>query len=371
MYEIIFSTIIDILILFCIYILLTLPLNFEWGYTGIFNLGIYFPMIVGAIITAAIPGRLAMMIYGIDSELDYIWDNAKIVRLVDAKLAADPLTAIGILAVTAIIVIVISAFLGYLSSYPALKLPLDYLALFTLCLAESTRLIGTYTDWMAGGPFGITVINPFVWAGPYSTDVEEAFIIGVTVVVIYIFHKLCNSPLGRALRAIRDNETTAECVGKDTKLIRRKVLMFASIPVGLAGMLHSLYLSATVVQGYTRVDFSYWPWMMMMIGGTANNTGVVVGTFILIIIRRLMIYLKHYFTFLPFSVLWVEPILLAIMLGIILAFRPEGIIPEKPQRIKLGESSKTSFKSEKQFSKIRILGEILGLSRKPYSSGNQ
>jgi branched-chain amino acid transport system permease protein len=72
---------------------------------------------------------------------------------------------------------------------------------------------------------------------------------------------------------------------------------------------------------------------MMIMGGAGNNMGTLLGTLILVLIRRVMIISKHAFSFLPFSVVWLEPILLAIMLGIILTFRPEGILPERSRSI--------------------------------------
>jgi branched-chain amino acid transport system permease protein len=324
----------DIIILFCIYAIITLSLNLQHGYTGIFNLGLYFPILVGAMITAYVPGRLAMLLYGIDSRLDYSYNNPTVIDILKNRLIDDPIISITLLFVTVFITIIVCYVLGYLTAYPALKLPADYLALFMLCLSESTRVIGMQTDWLTGGVFGIMVINPFWWLGQNSYYGLSIFIIIATLCVCLIINKVCMSPLGRLLKGIRENELTAECVGKDVKKVKRQVLSSAFVILGLAGVLHAFWMGAVVAGGYTRVDFSYWPWLMMIVGGAGNNLGVLFGAFILVLIRRAMIVSKHAFSFLPFSVVWLEPILLALMLMATLMFRPEGILPERPQSIR-------------------------------------
>jgi branched-chain amino acid transport system permease protein len=326
--------ILDTVVFFCIYLIFTLSLNFQQGYCGICNLGLYLPIIIGALITAYLPGRLAMKIYALDPGLDFVHQNAEILRLLKMQLQNNPLISILILVITIVGAMGISALVGYLCTYPALKLPETYLAVFLLSLAESVRVIGMQTREIAGGVMGINTIDPFWWFGTYTYFGSTAFIIGVTIIVFIIFHLMCNSPLGRLLKAIRENELTAQCVGKNISAIKKKVMSFSFSILGLGGCLHAFHMGATVAGGYTRVDFSFWPWLMMIVGGTGNNTGVFLGTFFLVIMRRCMIILKHYFTFLPFDVIWLEPILLAVMLVLIMIFRPAGVLPEKTSRIK-------------------------------------
>lgn len=327
------TLILDIALFFCVYAIVTLSLNFEQGYTGLFNLGLYLPILAGALVVAYLPGRLAMMIFNIDSKLDFAANNAVVVDLLKARLVADPLTSSLLLVTTLIVVIGVCSLLGYASAHPALKLSEDYLALFMLSLAESLRVIGMQTDWLAGGVMGLTIVNPFWWLGPYAYYGTAAFVIGSTVLVWLIYQRLCRSPLGRALRSVRENKLTAECVGKDVSALKKKVLAFSFAILGLGGALHAFSIGAVVAEGYGRVDFSFWPWLMMIVGGTGNNLGVLVGTFTLVMMRRVMIVSKHYFVFLPFDVLWLEPILLAMMLGLTLIFRPSGILPERPLKL--------------------------------------
>jgi branched-chain amino acid transport system permease protein len=324
--------IIDVLTFFCVYVIITLSLNFQHGYAGIFNLGLYFPIIVGALVAAYLPGRLAMLIYNIKG-LDFAANNAAVISLLRSNLSSDPLVSIMLLVVTLAVAMGLCYLLGFLSAYPSLKLPADYLALFMLCAGESLRVIGMQTDWLAGGVMGITIINPFWWLREYSYYGMALFAITVTAAVILVYERMCNSPLGRLLRSIRENELTSASLGKDVNRIKRDTLTFSFTILGLAGVLHAFLMGAVVVGGYTRVDFSFWPWLMMIIGGTGNNLGVFLGTFGLVIMRRIMIVAKHYFWFLPFNVVWFEPILLAAMLVATLVFRPQGIFPEQPMKV--------------------------------------
>ncbi|RLF99527.1 MAG: hypothetical protein DRN47_03415 [Candidatus Wolframiiraptor sp.] len=72
---------------------------------------------------------------------------------------------------------------------------------------------------------------------------------------------------------------------------------------------------------------------MVIIGGAANNFGVLLGSALFVTLRKVITFYKDVFKpFLPFDVVWLEYLLLGIILIIVLIYRPEGIIPEKPSR---------------------------------------
>ncbi len=329
-----FSFILDVAVFFCVYAMITVALNFEQGFTGMFNLGLFLPIIVGAVVAAYLPGRLAMIIYRTDPRLDFVANNAQVLDLLKSKMATDPLTSILLLLVTLAVAAGISFCIGYLSAFPAMKLPAVYLALFMLSLAETIRLVGMQTDWMAGGVMGIATVDLFWWLGSYAYYGSSFFAIGCTVLIVLFYRNICNSPLGRLLKSVRENELTAECVGKDVSKIKRKVMAFSFATLGLAGVVQAFTTGAVVVAGYNRLDYSFWPWLMMIIGGTGNNLGVLLATFLLVMIRRLIMVLKYYFVFLPFDIIWLEPMLLGIMLMIVLVVKPAGLVPEKALKIR-------------------------------------
>jgi branched-chain amino acid transport system permease protein len=337
--------ILDIINFFCIYLIVSLSLNFQQGYTGIPNLGIYLPVIIGAFTVSYFPGRLAMKILAINSGLDFASNNTIVLSMIREALRNDPLTLILLFVITIIIVATFSSVVGYLSAYPAIKLPSLYLAVFLLCLAESARIIGIQTPWIAGGYLGVNTINPFWWLGGKSYLGSSALIISITAVIYFIYHKMCNAPLSRVLKAIREDELAIKCGGRNTLKIKKKVMALSYATAGVAGALHAFHMGVVDPVGYSRVDFSFWPWLMMTVGGAGNNLGTMLGTFVLVIIRRLMIIIKQHIPFLPFDVIWVEPILLAIMLALTMILRPAGILPEKGFYIKTLQKITRNFKS--------------------------
>jgi branched-chain amino acid transport system permease protein len=275
-----------------------------------------------------------MLIYGLPSHLDFVNDNAQSLALLRPHLERDPLISILLLIGTLAAAGAISALVGYVCAFPALKLPPDYLALFMLSSAEALRIIGSQTDWIAGGVLGINTIDPFWWLGANSYYGSVLFTIVLSGLIYFIYFRMCNSPLGRLLKGIRENELTAKCVGKDVPSVKKKVMMFSFATLGIAGALDAFNIGAVIVQSYDRVNYSFWPWLMLIVGGSGNNIGVLAGAFLLVIMRRIMIASKQYFLFLPFDILWLEPIFLAAMLMLILVFRPVGIFPEKRSRVK-------------------------------------
>ena len=96
--------------------------------------------------------------------------------------------------------------------------------------------------------------------------------------LVYVFvEKIARSPLGRTLRAIRDSEEASEALGKDNVAIRKKVLVIASAISAMAGALLTFYVGSVGEGTWNRIDYTFWPWLMVIMGGVANNTGVVLG----------------------------------------------------------------------------------------------
>lgn len=330
--NVILNFVLDVAIFLCIYLIFSLSLNLEQGYSGIANLGLYFPIIIGAIVVGYLPGRLAMWIYNIGG-MNFVDDNMHVLSLLQQRLEADALMSIALLAITLTAVLVIGWLAGYLAAYPALRLPQTYLAVFYLSLGETLRVVATNTKYLVGGTLGVNIINPFWFLHGDSYLGIVAFVSATTIVVFVVYEIVCRSPVGRLLRAMRENELTAACTGKNVPQIKKHVLAFTFAILALGGALHTFYLGGVLAAGYSRSDFSFWPWLMMIVGGTGNNKGVFLGTLSIVLMRRAMIVFKNYFLFLPFSVLWLEPILMALMLGLTIAYRTGGLLPEKPTKI--------------------------------------
>ncbi|MBE0634154.1 hypothetical protein IH574_06240, partial [Candidatus Bathyarchaeota archaeon] len=144
------------------------------------------------------------------------------------------------------------------------------------------------------------------------------------------FRTMLNSPYGRLMRAIRENEVTVGSVGKNVVGIRRNILMFASGVTALSGTLLAFYFSFVVEANYQRAFWTYWPWLMLILGGPGNNAGTFLGCALIVAMRRIIIVNKWVLESLFFfPIAYFEAVLLGLLLIGVIMFRPNGLIPEK------------------------------------------
>ena len=144
---------------------------------------------------------------------------------------------------------------------------------------------------------------------------------------------MIRSPLGRMLRAVRDNEVAAESLGKTPHMIRIKIIMVSAALAAIGGALYAFYVGGTIAFAYDRASWTFWPFLMILIGGLANNKGVLIGTLLFVTLRKFIIFFKDSFEgFVPFDVVWLDFLLLGVILLAILLYRPQGIFVEKPTK---------------------------------------
>lgn len=328
--EIIF--LIDLLASFSVYLIISLSLNLEFGYGGVPNFGKVLAVAGGAFVVGSIPGRLLFNLMQINGNLDYIAHNAAIITQITNNLRINIPLSFSIFILSIIIAAIVGAILGFLASYPAIRLREDYLGITLLAMGEVLRVIGNNYPPLIGGSLGIQVPDPFAWiGGDLRFAITTCLMLFIAILIFIYVEFLIRSPLGRTLRAVRDNEIAASALGKYIPMIRMKVLIVGSALGAIGGALYAFYTSAVIAGTYNRVDWTFWPWTMVLLGGAANNMGVVLGTLIFVGARKLIIFYKGLFApYLPFDVVWLDMLLLGTMLILILIFKPEGIIPEKP-----------------------------------------
>ncbi len=329
--ELIIIFVRDFAIFFAIYLIVALSLNLEYGYAGVPNFGKVLAVAGGAFVVATFPGKVIAWLFGIGPGLDYIKDNTAIVTEVNQVLQRDPAVGLAIFFATLVVAGVVGAFLGFIACYPAIRLREDYLSIVLLAMGEAIGVIGYNYDPIAKGNIGVIVPDPFRWAGELRYMVVALVLVGICVVVLFYLERLVRTPLGRMLRAIRDNEDVAESLGKDVTRIRMKAIIIASVIGSIAGALHAFKGMGVISTTYHRVSWTFWPWVVVVLGGAANNMGVTLGTFTFVALRRFIDYYKVQLTpFLPFSVVWLDYLVIGIMLILIQLYRPEGLIREKP-----------------------------------------
>ena len=320
----------DTLTFIALYLIVSLSLNVEYGFTGIADFGKAGAVAIGAYSVGAIPGRLLMRFLAIKG--DYIMDNTKVVAEINKFLAEKVSLAVAILLLSLIMAAGAGAVFGFLASYPVARLKGEHLAIFMLAVAEAIRYMAYSYPPLVGGPYGVTVPDPLRFlAGSYRIMGISALIIAISLGTFFYVERLTRSPLGRTLKAIRDCDIAAEVLGKDIVSYRMKIMVFSSAMAAVVGALYAFYIIYVSGISYDRVDWTFWPWTIVVLGGMANNKGVALGTAAFILLRRLIIFYKRSFEpILPFDVVWLEYILLGLTLVLILMLKPEGLLPEKP-----------------------------------------
>ena len=324
---------IDLMIAFALYLVVSLSLNLEAGFAGVPNFGKVMFVAAGAVVAGSVSGRLAAFILGVNTHGNYNGFIAQIITQLDSSLSGDAVLSIEILLLGVVLAAAIGASLGFLTSYPAIRLREDYLGMLLLASAQLFQIfLGGYEP-LIGGTQGIEVPNLFGWAGN-GIEVRDVVVLGFlalfAALVYFYAERVARSPLGRTLRAVRDNEVAARALGKDDVAIRRNVIIIASAISAMAGALLTFYVGAVNAEGWTRITWTFWIWVMLIIGGAANNAGVALGAFSFTFLFKVVDQVKFYFQgSIPFDVNWLEYLMFASLLILILAFRPGGILPEK------------------------------------------
>ncbi|MBI1662871.1 MAG: branched-chain amino acid ABC transporter permease [Nitrosopumilus sp.] len=321
---------VDLLAIFAVYVIVNLSLNMEFGYTGIPNFGKVLAVGAGAFVAASVPGRIFAEMAGIEG--DYIANNLAIVSQVNLWLADNIGIGFAVFFLTLGIAALVGGTLGIITSYPAIRLRGDYLAITLLAFGESIRIIGNNFTPLVGGTLGVQVPDPLSFLPDEMRFPAATVGLVLIAAAVYMYsEKMLRSPLGRLLRAVRDNEIAAEALGKDVTRVRIKVIMVSAALAAIGGALYAFYVGGTIAFAYDRASWTFWPFLMILIGGLANNKGVLVGTLIFVVLRKVIIFFKDYFEgFVPFDVVWLDFLLLGVILLVVLLYRPQGIFVEKP-----------------------------------------
>ncbi len=335
-FEWIIPIVIQIILYFAIFLIVTLSLNIEVGYAGIAQFGRVLAVLVGAVVAGAVPGRILAYMMGLPWGADYAnhLKNFKIVNTINVELLVkSPFLSVTMLLFTIVVAAILGGIIGYLSSYPALRLKEAYLGITLLAFGDAFQTFIWNYDPIAGATQGINVPDFFRWvgAGPPRFYAATATLLGFAILIFLFMEAIGRAPYGRALKAMRDSEVAAEVYGKNVASLRGKTLIVGGAVAAIGGALWSLYTGSFKAITYNRLTWTFWPWAFMMLGGTGNNVGVLVGTFVFSTVRTLIYTYKELLSqIIPISPVWLEYILVGSAIVIIALIRPQGLIPEKP-----------------------------------------
>ena len=333
--EVLLTVILDVAIWLVLYAIVTIALNLQYGYAGIPNMGLVLSVAAGAYVVGALSGRIARLFYGVGLDLDFVADSMKITGMIDERLAVDPLASIALFLVTILLAFVVSAILGFVVSYPSIKVKEIYLMMTLIAAGEALRIIGTTWYPLVGGTFWVSVPNVFAWMGDFQR-VGIILVFAVLVFAVFLVVQLMvQSPFGRLIRAVRENETVAESLGKDVVRIKTLVFVVGSMIASLSGVLYAFFSHSVMATAFQRGDWAFLPWLMLMLGGKGNNVGALAGTGVFVVVRRLILIFKYDIQqFIPVEPAWLELLLMSAFLIVLMIYRPEGLIPEKPIKVR-------------------------------------
>ena len=393
--------------------IMALGVNIQWGYAGLFNVGIMGfvalgglavvltsaapvpeawkaggPGIVVALVLGAATIGLAVALYqrmaagrkrtvalvavliGGFFLYRYVFDPA-----VTAVEAVNPSTSgnIGGLGLPILIAWPMGGLLAAVAAWAigktALGLRSDYLAIATLGIAEIIIAVMKNEDWLARGvkniislprpvPYEVNLqANPgfLAWAADWGFDpvVTSSILVKlcyaglfgiVLLAIIWLSEMALRSPWGRMMRAIRDNEVSAEAMGKDVTRRHLQVFILGSAVVGIAGAMMTTLDGQLTPGTYSPLRFTFLIWVMVIVGGSGNNWGAVLGGFLIwwlwVMVEPMGLWLMGTITagmpdgswlkaHLQDSAAHMRLLTMGIVLLVVLRFSPRGLIPEK------------------------------------------
>ncbi len=324
--------ILNILLWFGLYAIVALSLNLEYGYGGVPNFGRALAVLMGGFAVGGIMNRILMLLFNVSNGI--VEASGEVKTIANEGIANSP--ALGLLMLIASLGL--AALIGGLSGaffiLPSAKLSEDYLAITLLAISEVIALISYYNVDLIGGYYGVTVPDVFAFIpGEFRLFAFAILTLTIAMGVYILVERLLNSPYGRTLRSMRENEVVAQAYGKNVMNLRIKTVAVGSSIAALAGALYSIYSVNVIATSFSRVEWTFYPILMVLLGGASNNAGVLLGVFAFVTSRILLVTYKFEITSmlgLPFEAIWLEYILFGVIMLLILVYRPDGLLKERP-----------------------------------------
>ncbi|MGH2788740.1 MAG: branched-chain amino acid ABC transporter permease [Actinomycetota bacterium] len=157
------------------------------------------------------------------------------------------------------------------------------------------------------------------------------FALSLCAVVYFIIHRLTSSPLGRSLRAVRDNEKVLASTGRNPMKLQMMVMMVGGAIAAVSGGLLAAFLGAWGPTSWLfPTTFLYLT--AVLIGGPGNNTGVILGALLIpTVLHEATRFLPEFgFPGMSEALQWV---LIGVLMLVFIWYRPQGLLPEKPGRV--------------------------------------
>lgn len=232
-----------------IYMLLTIGLNLQYGYTGMINFGVVAFFAIGAYASALL------------------------------TLAGWPLLPAFLVAMA------VAGVVAYPIGLLSLRLSDDYLAVVTLGFSEVVRLLIQQEQWLTKGVQGLPGIPRLfgsLGVGEYADLATLGALAVCNAAAVALMVHLVRSPYGRLIQAIRDDEVAVEAIGKDPRRYKVQVFMLGAGLAGLAGSFYAHFITYLSPDQFLPL-VTFYVWIAMIIGGTGRTSGAVAGSLILMV----------------------------------------------------------------------------------------
>ncbi len=286
--------------------IICLGLNVQWGQTGVFNVGVSGFVAIGAYVSALLTTPPTP---------DHVGGFA--LPIVVGWMAAA----------------LVSGGVSFLIGALTIRLRADYLAIATFGVAVAVQLCALNLQPLTGGPFGISFIpRPFgdIAGSPAAFSFLNFGLVLLLVVALYfVLERLARSPWGRVLRAIREDETAALALGKNTTMFRLQAFALGGGIMGLAGAVQGHFIGFIAPDNYQPI-LTFQVWAMLIVGGSGNNRGAILGAIVVWGIWAASAAMIG--SFVPAGdqarAATLQIVMIGVALCLILLLRPRGILGE-------------------------------------------
>lgn len=329
----------EILLFVCFYSIITISLNMCTGMVGVVNFGVVAQVAVGSVTFGVLTVNYNFSLF-----------------------------------IAAIFAMLASAIFSGLIGITTLKLRDDYFAIVSVTIGEIFRQI-LKTEPMTRGPFvreGVPPSTPGILNIPqpfkesfdnfmansflkdsFLDDLGYRFFLGligiVLVLVIYLLsNKILYSPYGRILKSIREDEDVASTYGKYVFRYKVEILTISGAIAGLGGVYMTWIFLSIFPENFVPI-MTFFAWTVLIVGGTGNNKGVIVGAITFIMLERMSLRFNDQGSILvsslnaivgalnpnaprTVSVAYFQLLIIGIVLILFLRYAPRGIIPEERYR---------------------------------------
>jgi branched-chain amino acid transport system permease protein len=304
---------------------LALALNIQWGYTGLFNFGVAGFFLVGAY-TAAIVTKEP----DDDQYAEYIGGFGPDLNILPFMNSDQWLPFLVALAVAGLV----SGVLAFLLSIPTLRLRDDYLAITTIGIAELLRRIAIEEQWLGNGTRGLGGIprplEDLVGGSDYRY-VLLVLAIAALVIVYVVLERGVRSPWGRVLRSLREDELATQASGKSVQSFKTQSFVLGAVIMGMGGAMYAFQTRAISPETFTHFFGTFLIWTMVMVGGSGNNNGAIVGAYVVWGFWQATLLIQSYDLpdLIATRISFFRDLALGMLIVIVLLLMPQGLVPEK------------------------------------------